>query len=31
MTERAELIIDTVEIDDENVLFLTPNHITGVK
>ena len=31
MTERAELIIDTEEIDDENVLFLTPNHITGVK
>lgn len=31
MTERAELIIDTEEINDENVLFLTPNHITGVK
>ena len=31
MSERAELIIDTVDIDDDNILFLTPNHIRGVK
>jgi hypothetical protein len=31
MSERAELIIDTEEIDDEDVLFLTPNHIRGVR
>ena len=31
MSERAELIIDTEEIDDEDILFLTPNHIRGVK
>lgn len=31
MSEKAELIIDTEEIDDEDVLFLTPNHIKGVK
>ena len=32
MTERAELIIDTEEIiDDEDILFLKPNHIRGVR
>ena len=31
MSERAELIIDTEEIDDEDILFLTPNHIRGVR
>ena len=31
MSESAELIIDTEEIDDEDVLFLTPNHIKGVR
>ena len=31
MSERAELIVDTEEIDDEDVLFLTPNHIRGAK
>ena len=31
MSERAELIIDTKEIDDEDILFLTPNHIRGVR
>lgn len=32
MSERAELIIDTEEIDDdEEILFLTPNHIKGVR
>ena len=31
MSERAELIIDTKDIDDEDILFLTPNHIRGVR
>ena len=31
MSERAELIIDKVDIDDDNILFLTLNHIRGVK
>ncbi len=32
MSESAELIIDTVDdIDDENILFLTPKHIRGVR
>ena len=31
MSERAELIIDTEEIDDEDILFLNPNHIRGVR
>ena len=31
MSERAELIIDTADIDDDNILFLTPNHIRGVR
>ena len=32
MTERAELIIDIEEIlDDEDILFLKPNHIRGVR
>ena len=32
MTERAELIIDTEEIiDDEDILFLKPNHIRGAR
>ena len=31
MSERAELIIDTEEIEDKEVLFLTPNHIRGVR
>ena len=31
MSERAELIIDTADIDDGNTLFLTPNHIRGVR
>ena len=32
MTERAELIIDTEEIiDDEDILFLKPNYIRGVR
>lgn len=29
MSERAELIIDTEEIDNEDVLFLKPNYIRG--
>jgi hypothetical protein len=31
MSERAELIIDTVDINADNILFLTPNHIRGVR
>ena len=31
MSERAELVIDKEEIDDEDILFLTPNHIRGVR
>lgn len=31
MTERAVLIIDAYDIDDEDILFLTPDHIRGVK
>ena len=31
MSERAELIIDTEEKDDEDILFLTPNHIRGAR
>jgi hypothetical protein len=31
MEERAELIIDTEEIDDENILFLKPNYIKGAR
>ena len=31
MSERAELIIDSEEIDDDDILFLTPNHIRGVR
>ena len=33
MSEKAELVIDTEEVenDDDNVLFLNPKHIRGVK
>ena len=31
MSERAVLIIDAYDIDDEDVLFLTPDHIRGVR
>ena len=31
MSERAVLIIDAYDIDDEDILFLTPDHIRGVK
>ena len=31
MSERAVLIIDAYDIDDEDILFLTPDHIRGVR
>lgn len=31
MSERAVLIIDCYDIDDEDALFLTPDHIRGVR
>ena len=31
MAERAELIIDAYDIDDEDILFITPDHIKSVR
>lgn len=31
MSEKPELLIDTVDTEDEDCLFLTPNHIKGVR